>query len=233
MGKNTLRDVWDMSYKCGDNFLFYPHEEIVRFANAYVKKRIGATEYKPIGKVQRVLDLGCGIGRHVWYFDEMNIETYGIDISKFAIESAKKIAHQIRKEHLIKRFLIMSGAAMKFQNSFFDVIVSHGTLDSMPFVTAKKTMREAVRVLSDGGYMYIDLISGDESRYAREFNGEIIVKDKHERNTVQSFFNYEKIHILISGTRLKPVSIKIKKDTDVLSGIFHSRWHCVLQKTRE
>jgi len=230
MGKDMLKNAWDTSYKHGDNFLFYPHEEIVRFVNTYIKKRIGVTEYKLIGEARRALDLGCGIGRHVWYFDEMNIETYGIDISKFAIELAKKLVRQMRKEHLVKRFRVMSGTAMKFKNSFFDMIVSHGTLDSMPFVTAKKTMREAGRVLNSGGYMYVDLISGDESRYTREFNGEIIVKNNHERNTVQSFFNYEKIRALIEGTRLRPISIKIKKDTDILSGRFHSRWHCILTK---
>lgn len=233
MTKNTFADAWDKSYKRGDNFLFYPNEEIIRFANLYLKKRISITGYKPIGKAKRSLDIGCGIGRHVWYLDEMGIETYGIDISRVAIELAKKTACQIHKEHLVKRFMVMSGVAVKFRDAFFDVIVSHGTLDSMRFTMAKKTVSEAERVISNNGYMYMDLISGDDSYHAREFNDEVIVKNDHERNTVQSFFNYGKILALIKGTQFKPISIKLRKDEDVLSGVCNSRWYCVLKKAQK
>jgi hypothetical protein len=33
-------EEWDESYKRGDNYVWYPHEEIIRFISNYVKKGI-------------------------------------------------------------------------------------------------------------------------------------------------------------------------------------------------
>ena len=42
----------------------------------------------------KMLDLGCGIGRHVIYGNENNIDTYGFDLSQEAINYAQEFAKQ-------------------------------------------------------------------------------------------------------------------------------------------
>ncbi len=38
---------WNLSYQQGDNFVFYPHEEIIRFFARYIVKRTGIAAYTP------------------------------------------------------------------------------------------------------------------------------------------------------------------------------------------
>ena len=42
---NLKKKEWNQSYKNKDNFIFYPHEEVIRFISKYIKKRIGLNKY--------------------------------------------------------------------------------------------------------------------------------------------------------------------------------------------
>ena len=50
---------WDKSYKNRDNYIFYPHEEIIRFISKYIRKRVGLNEFTYIdNNSPKVLDIG-------------------------------------------------------------------------------------------------------------------------------------------------------------------------------
>ncbi|TLD97744.1 hypothetical protein LS71_003150 [Helicobacter jaachi] len=38
-------DQWNASYARGENVIFYPHEEVVRFLNRFIRKRLGEEEF--------------------------------------------------------------------------------------------------------------------------------------------------------------------------------------------
>lgn len=44
------KQVWDEAYERGGNILFYPHEEVIRFVNKYVRKRVGLSEFKDVAE---------------------------------------------------------------------------------------------------------------------------------------------------------------------------------------
>ena len=49
MNFETLRqDKWNEAYERRGNILFYPHEEIVRFINKYVRKRTGISDFSDV-----------------------------------------------------------------------------------------------------------------------------------------------------------------------------------------
>lgn len=52
------KDNWNNSYKNRDNFIFYPHEEIIRFVSKYIRKRIGIDEFMDLNSMNKCLDLG-------------------------------------------------------------------------------------------------------------------------------------------------------------------------------
>ena len=82
----------NLSYAAGDNALFYPHEEVIRFFSKFIRKKIGLNNFFDVTKNasgKRVLDLGCGIGRHVLFAHEMGLDAYGIDLSEKAISVAR------------------------------------------------------------------------------------------------------------------------------------------------
>lgn len=219
-------EEWNQSYQNKDNFLFYPHEEVIRFVSKYIKKRVGIDQFIDIhkqGNESKVLDVGCGIGRHVKYLRDYDIDAYGVDFSSYAIETAVALTN------LSEKLKVASVEKLPFENNFFDFALSHGVFDSMPFETALKGMSEMHRCLKPGGLFYIDLISGDNSDHFPEFNQEEIVTNNHEKGTIQSFFNWSKIEILTQGKWQIKEAFKIKRDS-VISNGFYSRYHMVLKK---
>src|SRR3990167_10036854 len=106
MEKNNHLKNWDASYHRRDNFLFSPHEEVIRFFAKYIRKQTGLSEFLdlcPFNPVPRILDLGCGIVRHVIYSARMGLEAYGIDLSAEAIQVALKWAEKEDLRHSAER----------------------------------------------------------------------------------------------------------------------------------
>ena len=68
---------------------WYPNENIIRFCARLIQKRLTYDQVEIKRKVKRVLDLGCGNGRHAIYFAREGMEACGIDISSTAIEWAQ------------------------------------------------------------------------------------------------------------------------------------------------
>ncbi|MHA2060624.1 MAG: class I SAM-dependent methyltransferase [Candidatus Ranarchaeia archaeon] len=228
------KDEWNKSFNKRDNFVFYPHEEIIRFIAKYIRKQIGYKEFSDRHTLDHnpiVLDLGCGIGRHVKLLDDFNLDAYGIDLSSSAIETAKEIFQKQNLSHLNSKLTVGSASDMPYPDNFFDFMLSHGVLDSMPFDLAKASVKEMSRCLKPDGIVYVDLISGDDSTHPDQFAGEEIVNTEHEQGTIQSFFNLTKINNLFERDFKTLESIKIKRKSN-LRNFYLSRHHLVLQNNK-
>ena len=177
-----------------------------------------------------MLDLGCGIGRHVVFGQEMGFQSYGVDLSPLAIDIASKWLAEKGCLEPEKFLHVTSVTALPFTAGFFDIAVSHGVLDSMTFDIARAAVMECSRVLAVGGLFYCDLISADDSRHGREFDGEEIVTTTHERDTIQSYFNFAKIQRLFAGLFEITEAVLLRSE-NLLAPQSHARTHLVLKKT--
>lgn len=223
---------WDKSYSSRDNFVFYPHEEVIRFVSKYIRKRIGLMEFKDrvsLASKPKVLDLGCGIGRHVIYCEEMGLDAYGIDLSKEAVKIARTWLGNKSIQNPDDKILQGDIRQLPFPDSFFNYGVSHGVLDSMHFEVAQESVSELARTLVYEGLFYCDLISGDDSSHSREYCGENMVTDTHEHGTVQSYFNFTKVKSLFDQFFTIEEAIIVRRE-DILLGQYSSRYHLVLRK---
>lgn len=220
---------WNQSYDNKENFNFYPHEEIIRFVSKYIKKRTGLQELTLVSSMEKGLDLGCGIGRHVIYLDDMGFDAYGIDLSEKAINTAKTWSKFEQKEHLLERFHLGSITEMPYKDDIFDFVVSHGVLDSMNYEIAKKAIKETHRVMKKNGLFYLDLISGDDYEHGREYDGEEIVNTGMEKGTIQSYFNWSKINDLLLE-RFKIIDAVLIGRESIIKKAKHARYHLVVQK---
>lgn len=229
--KNQKQE-WDNSYLNRDNFVFYPNEEVIRFLSKYIRKRIGFNEFKDIVSFTpppKVLDIGCGIGRHVILCQEMGLDAYGIDLSEYAVKIGQNWLSDKKIHNYQEKIIQGDIRQLPFSNSFFDYALSHGVLDSMSFDVAQSSVSELARVLVPGGLFYCDLISGDDSSHSREYCEEDIVTDSHEYGTVQSYFNFTKIHKLFDEFFKIEEAIIIRKE-NIISGKYYSRYHLILSK---
>jgi ubiquinone/menaquinone biosynthesis C-methylase UbiE len=228
---DNQKQSWEESYQKKDNFLFFPHEEVIRFFAGYVSKRVGldAFEKKASNDFPKVLDLGCGIGRHVVFAHQMKTDAYGIDLSQTAVDVARAWATKEGMKNASEKIVQGDITKMPFENEFFDHIVSHGVLDSMSLENSMNAFKEAARVLSPSGYFYCDLISGDDSDHSADFGGEELVNTEHEKNTLQLYFNDALLEKVIAPYFKFHEKVIVRR-TNVTRGQFYSRYHLILKK---
>ena len=223
---------WNESYKNGDNFLFSPSEEVVRFVSRFLRKQIGLNSY--LDKVDhlnttKILDLGCGIGRHIIFGHSLGLDIFGIDLAKSAVDTAKLWGHKAGIIDCDKRIIQGDVSRLPWGVGFFSHAISHGVLDSMPFDIARKSVSEVARTMVIGGLFYCDLISGDDSKHEKDYFGEEIVTTMHEKFTIQSYFNLQRIDSLFEG-HFQIIDCTLVRHTDIFSGEFTARYHLVLRR---
>ncbi len=125
-----------------------PAPDFVKFVS-YLK------ENNIIGKV---LDLGCGGGRHSILLAKNGFETYGIDFAETAIERAKLNARENSVEGNTK-FIAGNTLNLPYANNFFDVINDDGCLHHIDPAQWPVYLRNITRVLKQNGILRIKAFS--------------------------------------------------------------------------
>jgi len=84
------------------------------------------------------LDVGCGTGKLVGYLRKLGVEAYGIEISKYALEVAKKE---------IKPFLKYGDITkIPYDDNSFDLVSTFDVLEHIERPKLKKAVEETIRV---------------------------------------------------------------------------------------
>ena len=97
----------------------------------------------------KVLDVGCAKGFLVKMLRENGFDSYGIDISEYALGSAPEDV----KSYLFK--VDLEQDAIPFPDEFFEVVTSLSTFEHISNVEA--TLSEVYRVLRSGGYLIVNV----------------------------------------------------------------------------
>ncbi|HCM36466.1 MAG: hypothetical protein A3J30_04615 [Candidatus Wildermuthbacteria bacterium RIFCSPLOWO2_02_FULL_47_9c] len=131
---------------------YYDAEAVRQRVSSFVPSALGSYQFlykvaTPWIKGKKVLDYGCGDGRHTQFLAEHAKEVIGIDLSERSLEIAKKIAVREGVEEKVK-FLKMDCEAMEFPDNSFDVVFDGGTFSSLDF---EKAIGEIMRVLQPDG----------------------------------------------------------------------------------
>lgn len=102
----------------------------------------------------RVLDLGCGSGRHSLYCAQKGIETHAVDISDNGLNMLRK---ESEKDSLFELLKITKSnmSELPFPNEYFDVIVCVNAINHGYRKDVESYFREATRVLGSGGYFFL------------------------------------------------------------------------------
>lgn len=95
----------------------------------------------------RMLDFGCGLG-YLLHAMERTWETYGVDISPYAIAQAKQNAPRTRLE-------ILAGNHLPFPDNFFDLVTALDVLEHIP--QPADTLAELFRVSNSGGILVVSV----------------------------------------------------------------------------
>lgn len=110
----------------------------------------------------KVLDLGCGAGRHVVYLASRKLEAYGVDISNTGLIKTKE---RLEKSSL-KAFLVRCDMkSLPFISSLFDVVICLNTIYHQKFRELQQTINEVWRILKGRGLFLVNFHSKRSYRY--------------------------------------------------------------------
>jgi ubiquinone/menaquinone biosynthesis C-methylase UbiE len=133
---------WNEAFK-KHGLIFTKHQENIKEITKLFKDH----------KVRKILDLGCGSGRHTVYFVKNGFDVYGIDIADKGIKLAKE---WLKKENLKAIFKVGNiYEKLPYNDNFFDAVISTGTLHHERIENIRKAIREIERVLVPGGLIFI------------------------------------------------------------------------------
>ena len=112
-------------------------------------------------KGSRVLDAGCGNGRHLLPLSRM-YRAVGIDISKTALVAS---GTYLQKSGQHSEHLVSSVTELPFDDDSFDGIVCYGVLQHLLANDRRAAVNEFKRVLLPGGFLFFEAFGVDDMRY--------------------------------------------------------------------
>src|SRR5208282_5525872 len=132
----------------------YPHEEVVRWTF-----RNFDTNATPKLKV---LDHGCGAGRHALFFAVEGFDVYACDISRSGLHYLQNSAQQ-RGLSLATR-QCQGYDLSDYSSDSFDAVLSYGVLYYMTLDEAQRAVQEIHRILRVGGKFCCVIRTDEDSR---------------------------------------------------------------------
>ncbi len=138
----------------GSEYLeLYPHRDRAEARRAVALLR----EAVALGPGARVLDVGCGPGRHLGELGRIGCRATGLDLSRRMIEAARAAAPGACLVHADMR-------SLPFRSGGFDVVTSYFT--SFGYFDDENddmsVLSEVRRVLKTGGWYLLDFLNAEE-----------------------------------------------------------------------
>ena len=191
---------WDDIFTDKGRVFLNPHSDMERISKLFKKQ-----------KIQRILDLGCGSGRHILFFAKKGFDVYGLDGSPRGIELAREWLAEEGEEAKFECSRIEH--PFPYVNKFFDAIISiqvihHNFIDGI-----LKTVKEIERVLKKKGIIFItipylnDNPTSDEWRLKKVENSTYIPQAGKEKGIPHHFFSLEEIKKIFKAFELLEIYI--------------------------
>jgi len=133
--------------------------------------------------VSNILIPGIGYGRNAKLFNDHGMTVTGIEISKTAIDMARK--------HYGSALTIYHGSVtdMPFDTRLYDGIFCYALIHLLDESERRKLIDDCYNQLTDNGYMVFTAISKDASTYGK---GKLIGKDRYEQFGGVNMFFYDR-----------------------------------------
>jgi ubiquinone/menaquinone biosynthesis C-methylase UbiE len=187
-----------------------PDEIVVDFANLLKNKN----------KESRVLDLGCGAGRHLVYMTMQAFEAHGTDIS----ETGLYITKERLKRQRLEAFLVKCDMKMlPYKDSCFDALICLHAIYHQKLEGIQETISEVRRILRKKGSVLINFLSKRTHSYGKGIEVEentFVEEEGVERGVLHYFAGKEEIERLFKKFETFNLELSEKE----VEGKLRSRW---------
>jgi len=187
---------WDEVYKKQGAFFTDAHEDMPGLVLLFQQKQ-----------VKKVLDLGCGSGRHVMYLARYGFSLYGFDKSPAGLEITRTL---LKNEGLAAdlRFGEMT-EELPYADGFFDAVVSTQVIHHAVLSDIKKIVTEILRVLKTGGPVFITVPTtmNQGETYKEIEPGTFAPLDGREKGLPHHFFTEETLRSALKDFEITDMHI--------------------------
>lgn len=214
---------WDERYKENTHMSIWPWSDLVTYVMRYAR---------PIDKNYKVLEIGCGAGANIPFFQALGVEYYAIEGSQTIVESLHQKYPELRQNIVVGDFtdnLIFADQ--------FDLIVDRASLTHNTTTSIKNSLSLIYNSLKFGGkYIGIDWFSTEHSEYLNgDQIGDIFLRSNYIKG---QFANLGKIHFsdkvhlqeLFSSFRFEILEHKIVKREIPENEYVFAAWNFVVVK---
>lgn len=157
--------------------------------------------------VQRVLDLGCGSGRHLMYLRAQGFQVIGVDFASAGLKRAAWMgAHFGSGIHLVRADMTaLPLQARSFSAAISYHVIYHGVIDQV-----RRALREVRRTLRPGGIVRMNFLADSHHRFKE---GDPVAEKTYrlsrgaDAGAIHRFFGRDELEALLhdSGFRIRSV----------------------------
>lgn len=135
--KTPIQERWERAHEQPRFRPAYPHEQVVRWAFRNLDRNAASTT--------KVLDLGCGAGRHSLFFASEGFDTYACDISEVGLRELHALAQ--RRSVAVQTHQTPAHDLSHYPDNFFDAVLCYAVIYYMTLAEAEQMLSEVLRIL--------------------------------------------------------------------------------------
>jgi ubiquinone/menaquinone biosynthesis C-methylase UbiE len=200
---------WDDIFSEKGRVFNEAHPDMEKIASIFKEKRIN-----------KILDIGFGTGRHIIFFAERNFDTYGFDASPKGLYLTKQwlaekgLTAELILHRMEKRF--------PYEDNYFDAIISIQVIHHNVMKDILITVKEIERVLKKGGVIFITVPMWKKKPDFNDWNLEKIEEGTYipqrgpEKGLPHHFFTLEEINEVLCSFNLLEIYNDRRKHRAIL-----------------
>ncbi|HID0754288.1 TPA: class I SAM-dependent methyltransferase [Campylobacter jejuni] len=149
----------------------YPSNDLVSFV------------FRNFKSGDKILDLGCGAGRHVKFLAENGFKAFGVDYSENGIKAAQEL---LKTYNLQADLKVSSVDDIPYEDESFDGLLCYGVLYYNSKEVIEKAAKEIYRVLKKGSMSYVAVRNMDDYRYKnneKKSKYEVIIQESDKNRS--------------------------------------------------
>jgi len=177
----------------------------------------------------RVLDLGCGLGRHTVYLAGLGFQVWGLDASE---EAVSETAAAVRACGLRAVVGVGDVCRLPYPDGYFDGVLAFAVLSHNPLPEIRTSIDEIRRVCGHGALCLLTFGSTEDRKFGlgRRVSPRTFLAERGvEEGVLHRFFDRGEILALLAGLRV----LEMKHHFVFHRGGTHASWFVTCLKPTE
>jgi SAM-dependent methyltransferase len=171
-----------------------------------------------IGPNDRVIDLGCGTGRHVLALSKQPGIIHGADLSRHDLRVARYLLEIMRRRGEVRakvHWLQMAGERLPFADAAFDRVICTETLEHVDDDAV--LARELVRVLKPGGILAVSV----PDEWSEKLFWKLSKNYRTHAGGHVRIYERERIVALLRQAGLRPYAVRYRHSLETMYWLTH------------